>query len=800
MRALRRHPGYALANLATVTLAVGANLVVFSFVNALWLKPRAVTDIDRVVVVGRDFDIPDGSRYSESGLEGLRATGAFEAVAGQVVTTGMFEGLQRRLAIPGVEQPVESAYVTPDYFAVLGVHVSGRVFEPGEGQAPGSSPAILSDRLWRTAFRSRPDVLGLPLATTAASLYIVGVAAPGFQGARLGERTDIWLPHRLAPQLAGQDVADLRNVTLPMLAFARMRPGASIEQTRAVLAQGPRGPADLAPLSRVFGAADLPTVRLGGEDAMTLSAIMAAFVLASGCATLVALALVHYERRHRELSIRAALGASRRRLAGQLSLELVGLAIGGTVAAVLVAGWMLRALPTFSLPGGVDFSRLDLTMDWRVALAGLGGCVATLAAAVAGPVMRFTGAAVSANLMSSTATPPRSSMGLRRAILTAHVGLTTLVLLSAVLFVSSVTGALSVGPGFDPDRVVFAAVATRYRFLAGESSALEARKARDVARSLEVVDRIGAIPGVQAVALGPAPLGVEREDHSARPRIMETDGARLHVTAGWMFVGTNYLEALGAQVAAGRWPGRDEAVVTPAFARVVWGDDSPVGQRLTFGELSTTVTGVADVAFGTMREGAQPAVFYTGQTSVASMVKTRGELALVIRTDRTETVKAAVARLLGEAFPDNPARVTSGRDLVSTDLGRERMNAWIFSGFGLVTLMLATVSVFGLVAYVVEMRRREFAIRMALGATLASVAMRVCRTSLEPVALGAVGGLIAALALGRTIEAYLFGQRAVEPVSYMAVFVGVVACAALAAAVAGRRILTVSVAESLRQG
>ena len=156
MRTLLRHPSYALTSLAAITLAVGANLVVFSFINALWLKPRAVADLDRVVLVGRDFDAPDGSRFSELGLESIRESGAVEAVAGQVVTSGSIEGMQRRVAISGVNGSLESAYITPEFFVVLGVRVMGREFGLGDGDAAGPSPAIISDRLWRTALRAQP--------------------------------------------------------------------------------------------------------------------------------------------------------------------------------------------------------------------------------------------------------------------------------------------------------------------------------------------------------------------------------------------------------------------------------------------------------------------------------------------------------------------------------------------------------------------------------------------------------------------------------------------------------------------
>jgi predicted permease len=798
LRTLTRHPAYLATSLATVTLAVGANLVVFSFANALWLKPRAI-DRDRVVLIGRDFDIPDGSRYSETAIEMFRQSGAFEAIAGQVVTSGSFEGMQRRVALTGLSGSFETAFVTPDYFTVLGIEVRGREFRIGDDRASDAAPAVVSDRFWRQTLEARPDAVGLRLQATPLPIEIVGVAEPGFQGARLGERVDVWLPHRIAARLTKQRLGDWTDPVMPLLAVARLRAGDSIESARSTLASSPRGAPDLAPLGDVFGAADLPTVRISGGDAMALSFSMAAFVLAGGCATLMALAIVHYERRQRELAIRAALGASRMTLAIQLSGELVGLAVGGTTAAMLLSSWALGALPSFSLPGGVDLTRLDLTFDWRVAVAALAGCL--LAVGVAGlvPIVRFTRAAGNTNPMSATATAARSSVRLRRLILALHAGVTTVVLVAALLFVQSMTHAVTTGPGFDPDRVVFARATTRYLFIRDDDPLLAARKSRDLAAGLDVVAQIESLPGVEVVAVGPAPLGVELEYRRAQGFTFETDSGAHKEAVGRMSVGRGYLEALGVPLLAGHEGQRGEAVITPAFAQSVWGDESPIGKHIRQGPWSVTVAGVAELAIGTIRHGFQPAVLTLGETTVESMVNNRGELPLVIRTSRATTIAGSVERLLTSAFPDGVVRVTTGRALVNADLGRERMNAWLFSGFGLVALLLALVSVFGLVAYVIESRWREFAVRMALGASRGSIAGRALWISLEPVAAGALAGIAVAVALAGTIQAYLYGMNAIDPLTYIGVCGTLVGGSFGAAALAGRRVLSVSVVDSLRQ-
>jgi len=808
VRVLKAHRAYVAIAVATVALSVGANLVVFSFINALWLRPLAVFDADRVVVVGLDSDIPDSSRYSELGLDRLRQNASFEAVAGQTVTSGPFAGLRPRVSIVGINRRLEAVGVTPQFFAVLGVRLTGREFDPGEGEGPGPVPVVISDELWRSAWQSRPDVLGLVVPAAPVDLQVVGVAPRNFRGARIGERVDLWLAHRALTRLAGYQADQVRWAIAPLATFARLRPGASVDSARAELQQTPRsrGPGltpwvpDVMPLRAVFGAADLPMVRVRGGDVMTMTAITAAFVLIGGCATLMALALVHYEQRRRELAVRAALGGTRARLIGELASELAALAVVGTLGALCVAQWTIALLPHFGLPGGVDLGRLDLSIDWRVGLAGLASCLIAMGLGGILPVARLTRADMALSLISPSSTTSRSSLRLRKAILTMHVAATTVVLCAAALFVQSVTQALAIGPGFDDARVLFATVVTRANGLP-DGAALQERKARDVAAALAVWDQIAATAGVEVVAAGPSPLGIENEYRLSQRQTVEADGVKDDAAVlGWLAVGEGYLEALGIPLLAGRAGLSRDVVVTPALARDLWGDDWPIGKQFTFSMTGThTVAGIADVAFGSVRLGRPPAALsFTGVT-VPSMINNTGELALAIRTQDPDALKAPLEQLLTRSFPDAPViSLTTGREQVTTDLGRERMSAWMFSAFGLVALFLAVESIFGLVAYLIASRRREFGVRIALGATRADVAKRALWASLEPTLYGAAFGIMTAVPLAHVVRSYLYGVSSTEPLTYAAVFVTLVACATLAGAAAASRVRHVSPIDSLR--
>jgi ABC-type antimicrobial peptide transport system permease subunit len=361
------------------------------------------------------------------------------------------------------------------------------------------------------------------------------------------------------------------------------------------------------------------------QRAGTVVAGLASLVSLAGCATLMTLVLVHYERRRRELAVRIALGASQPRLAAELSGELAWLATGGTGCAVLVAVWSLRALPALALPGGVDLGRLDLSLDWRVGAAALSTTVLSLMSAAFVPVSRFTRASLAGELIGAGSTTPPSSQRHRQTLLGLHVCATIVVLVAAGLSVRAVLYGFSAGPGFDVDRTVYVQVQVVPPFVSSDKD----------------------------------------------------DEARM-------------------------------AVIAP--------------------------------------------------------------------------------RLL----------ISSGRDIVRRDLGRQRLAAWFFSGFGLVALVLGAGGVFGLVAYLAESRRREFGVRLALGATPRDLVWRGVVAGLVPVSIGTAAGLVLAALVSRVFVALLPGLSAFAPLTYASVAALMIGCAAAAGVAGAWRLRRTAPADALR--
>jgi putative ABC transport system permease protein len=338
-KVLSRRAYAALATL-TLTLAVGANLVVFSVVKAIWLRPDPVSHADRLVMVlGDDSNSgpSDSFFFADLGLESqLRSSGLFAGVAGQVATTGYESSFTPHVVLADVGHEVETTGVTFQYFSVLGVTIRGRDFTRDDDRYGAEAVGIISDRLWRNVFGARANVIGALMP-----------------GARLGEHTDLWIPANQVPRVAPVGESRIRENEVSLLALARLREGLSVSQadrllTEHVAAAALKSPARLRVVSlrQIFGAPDSRTIIIREETVLRVVTASAALVL------------VHYERRRHELSVRLALGATRARLAKQLAAELGWLTVPGVVGASLFASWSLRALPSLNLPGGVDLSRL----------------------------------------------------------------------------------------------------------------------------------------------------------------------------------------------------------------------------------------------------------------------------------------------------------------------------------------------------------------------------------------------------------------------------------------------------------
>jgi len=780
-----------------LALAVGINVLVFSIVNALWLRPLPIVDPARVVTI----------LQSLSTVASLKAEylAVFDGpVAGQVVTTGFNEAFKPRIAFPEVAQPLETLGVTPLYFTVLGVPIRGRVFTD-EDEMPGAEGvAIISDRLWASAFGGRPDVIGSVVAATPRPLRIIGIAPPRFGGARRGERAELWVPTRVVRELAPDDKA---IDTPSMMVFSRLRPGqtaAALQQRYRALRTRPDGrqlPPDtaptFAPLTDVFGTSDSPTIVIRENGTLAVVSGLSLLVLLGGCATIAALVLTHYERRRPELAIRAALGAGRARLARDLTAELLVVGVAGSAGAIVCGLCGVRALPALSLPGGVNIGRLDLSVDWRWYAVALSVSLVTLAVAGAVPLWKVTHGRLANEVSTGPATATVGSLRARRRLLAVQVCATTVVLLASGLFVRTVLYSFRGGAGFDIDRTVFVTVQERSLFKVLTTPGADAT-AVGLARRAQLTGVLEQLPSVRAVAGGVAPLGA---DALAFTRTFGVAGREERLLVGELEGTPNLLSTLGVPLLAGRALDRADAtstaptpvVLTRSLATRLWPSGDALGQMVSVREgrgRTYVVVGIAnDFAYGTL-----------SRPVAGVLVTARGDrdfrqTSLVLQTEAPGTVAAAVPRHLA----DRVVRVATGREIVGRDIAQQRLGAWAFSGFGLVALVLGTGGVFGLVAYLAQARQREFGVHMALGATLSDVVRHAVTAALGPVAVGVVAGLLIGAVVSRVFVALLVGIDGLDPATYAGVGLVMLVPATLAALAAARQLRRLTPSDALRR-
>jgi predicted permease len=809
---IRRHRGYFIFATATLAFAVGMNLIVFTIVNALWLRPLPFPDADRVVTVTSDvFSTPDAPALARL------CPRPFEAVAGQVMTDDdhYLGSLLPRLALNG--RDVETVGVTPEYFRVLRLVIRGRDFTLDDNRTGAEPVAIISDRLWAREFGRRTDVIGAVASAQPFSFRIVGIAPSGFEGARRGEQTDIWIPSNLVSRAAGSAGASSWGVL--MMIFARLAPGQSADEVARHLHEKPvedpggrRHVMTVVPLKEVFGTPTSRTMLIREGKTIGVVAGLAMLVLAGGCSTLAALVLVHYERRRRELAVRIALGASRVRLIGELTRELLLIAGSGTIGAVVVALWGLRAIPSLSLPGGVDLGRIDLSIDWRVLGVAVTATLLTLMAAACLPVRRFTRAELAGELLAGpAATPSAASQRTRQVLLALHVSATIVVLIAAGLFVRAVIHGFGSGPGFDFEHTAFATVQVSFP---SDRSSIKSpsdyakfdlnRMNNDIAkRRARVRNALRSLPGVEDVAEGASPIDPDATTRLLAPTVVETEGMKRELHVATMSGSPELLSALSLPLLAGRALTSADAatkpmsvIVTDSLARLLWSGENPLGKLLSCGGRRSgwcQVVGVTrDFVYGSFTRPAAGIV--------VSVDSGHGGIArFVIRAARPEALVGRIHQAAQKALPEGAwVKVATGREIIARDLGRQRLGAWFFSGFGFTALLIGVGGVFGLVAYLAESRQREFGVRLAMGATPRDLVRHGLAAALVPVALGAAAGLVLAAWVSRLFTSLLTGLSSLDPLTYVTVAVMMLGCAGLAGLGAAWRLRRMVPMDALR--
>ena len=771
LRSLRRAPAFTLAAVTTLALGIGANTAIFSAVNGVLLHPLAYPDPDRLVVVwGRHTTIGRETASLPDFLDWRAEARSFETLAAMTST---------RFNVTGAGEPevVNGGIATANLLRVFKVVPSvGRGFRDDEERGGAPRVAMLGEGYWRRRFGAERDIVGSRILLSGIPHTVVGIVPAQL---RLERPVDVWTP--LATDTTRPRRADFLTV------FGRVRQGVPLDRAQQEMTTIMRRLEAQYPASNAGWSAEVVGLReqMIGEIRPALLVFMGAvgLVLLVACANVANLMLARAAGRSREVTIRSALGASRRRLAGELLLESILLSLlGGTLGLVLALWGVegLRALGPDTLPR-VDEIGLDLrVLGFALALSLVTGLLFGLA-----PVWRMAGRDLHQGLAGGTRSVAGGS-GVHRArsaLVLGEVALAFVLLVGASLLLRSFERLQQVDPGFAADRVLTARV-TLPRLAYPEEE-------RWLAFGQNLLARTVAEPGVRSAALvSDAPLGDSPPYWSFGIQGGETLAPGAVQDAAVFTASPSYFETLRIPLVRGRLfessdraGGQGVALVSQSAAQRYWKGGDPVGARVTFGDPADpeaqwlTVVGVlGDVLHERLNRDAYPQIYVPfEQFPERSMV-------LVARTSGDPmTTVPAVRRAIAGLDPDLPlADVSTLEERKAVSLARPRVNAAVLGGFALAALVLAAVGIYGVVAYGVVQRTRELGIRMALGAGGSMLLRMVIRQGMVPVLGGMAVGLVGALASARVLRGLLFGVGTSDP-AILVLVTGFLVAVALAA-------------------
>ena len=803
MHALARRPAFAASVALTLGLGIGANVAVFSLLDAALLRPLPYPEADRVVLA---WEARPDRGWSRFGVSAPAYRDWRERVASLQHVAAFYEAEANLEGATGAER-VSVLHATADLLPALGLRLRlGRGLEPGDERA-GADAALLGYGLWQTAFGGDPGVLGRRVTVGRELVTVVGV---------LGE--DVGAPFAspaLVRPLALGD--DARRGARWLSVLARLAPGRTEREARAELAALAQAQARDFPDSNTGWTVTLvglpEAAREDGRLTLLLLSGAVGLVLLLACANVAHLLLVRTLGRERELAIRAALGAGPWKLAQPVAAEAVVLAALGGLAGIVIAtagrSLLQAAMPAAgaSTPG----------FDARAMAAGLAITVLTGLLVALLPVAHAYRANASATLRvggSTLATPGRRRS--RRALVVAELAVAFVLLAGAFVLVRTVRHLLDVDPGFRPERALaFRVAPPQVSPKAGQSEGdfiaawLEDRD-HTAAFYAEMLDRLRAAPGVSsAAAVNRLPLtggwwvmGFEVEGHApAAPGDGRTAFGRV-VTPG-------YFGTMGMALRAGRdLAATDSAraqsvvVVDEELARREFGDRSPLGAVLRIdGRTRATIVGVVSAtrAVGLDRP-ASPTLYVPLAQSAFGFYPDWGMDVVVRTTADPAALVPHLRRLLRELDPSLPAFAVRTLDgLVTGALGPRREALRLLGAFSLLALLLAAIGLYGLLAQLARERAREFGVRHALGARAPQIAALLFAEGLKLALLGAALGIVGALLSGRALRSLLNGVEPGDPASLVAAAALMLASAALAALPSVIRAARLDPAAVLRQ-
>ena len=791
LRGLRKSPGFAAAAIATLALGIGANAAIFSLVDGVLLRPLPFPEEERIVYFDGNNPLQG---ITDSNISFLDFTDWSKQIDLFAATATYWVG-NANLGANGAEpERVPRAGVSAGFFSVLGTSpFLGRAFLSEDDKPDTSTVAILSHGLWKRRFGGDHSIVGREVQISGRPTTIIGVMPPDFD---YPQETQIWVP-------SGVVLSDEPRDNRSWSAIARLRPNVKLQQAQARISAINARLAKQFPDTNKDWDAKLSILheRLVREVKPSLLALLGAvgFVLLIACANVANLLLARSAARKTEIAIRAAMGASRARVVRQMLTESLLISALGGAAGLLLNVWLTGVL-TSILPEGAP--RLDqIGIDYRVLAFALG--ISALTAVVFGlaPALQASKLDVSSSLKEGGRTGEGHRRTSARALLLiGEVALSLILLVGAGLLIKSFGRLQEVRPGFNPHNVLVASVA-----LPGAKYNEQQRP--EFFRFLK--ERLEAIPGVQAVGGGiNLPLAATGyaigRGFIPEGRSFTRDEA---IDASFSAITGDYFRALQIPLLAGRtfqrWDGANApevVIVNEWLAKRCFGSaEAALGKHLTIWrdeKFPREIIGVVADTKATGLERDNQAQTYVPHAQDAGW----SFMGLVIRTAGDPAAFAPMLRREVQALDrDQPIYgVRSYDDIVVNSLGTRRVSMQLFTVFACAALILATVGIYGVMAYSVNQRKHEIGVRMALGAQKSDVLRLVVGQGMTLTLIGVIAGMAGALVLTRLIANLLFGIGAGDPITFIGISLLLVTVALLACYLPARRAARIDPLEALR--
>ena len=795
-RSLARTPSFTVVAVAVLALGIGATSAIFSLVSAVWLRPLPFADEDRLVTLWADLTALGGPSRVEIApanyVDWQARAKSFESMA--PVVPGSFN-LTGESAEP---ERLVGLRTSSSLFATIGLApMLGRTFVPDDGT--GAPVAVVSEGFWLRRLGGDPAAVGRTITLDGSPHLVVGVVPRDFRFP--GGEVDVFVPTMWAPAVLAQETS------YSWYLVAKLRAGVSIEAARAEMttistalrAESPaRGvAATVAPLRESLARRIGPAADFGATLLALLGAV--GLVLLIACANVANLILARATSRQKELAIRKALGAARGRVLRQLLTESVLLAAVGVVIGLGIAaacfGYLSRLLPA-TLPASAE-----LALDWRVLALTTGAALVTVLLFGAGPAFAAARRDFGEAFGRAVGTHGKAARRLRTTLVVAEIALTVVLLSGAGLLLRSYANVLAVDPGFDAEGLlVVETVLPDSRYRTTESYETFSRRVLDEVRALPGVDSAGYTSFAPLVFKGGR--SVVFVDGRPRPEAAEI----LRNIATNRSASEGYLETLGVPLVSGRLiderdvrGGTRNVVVNETLARRYWPDAEAVGQRISLGggEMMSIVGVVGDVRQLGLDVPADAEVFVPLAQVEGAFLRPRQ---LLVRADGDPLALApAIRRAIWAVDADQPvSSVRAMSEVLDAELTNRNTQLTLIGAFAVMALVLAAVGLYGTLSYTVSQSTNEIGLRMALGAPQATVVGAVVRSALGTAVAGTGVGLLAAYALTRLIESFLYGVSPTDPATAAAVAGVLLLVTGLAALVPALRAASVNPMTALR--